>query len=97
MVVPNTSPGYTPTRDTSKAAVANYLLDHVGQWIDTATFETVGGVSGTRRMRELRENGWAISSRRAPGGTTRQHRLTKAPTKAIQARFRTVAKVATRP
>lgn len=86
--------GYTPTNDSAKTAVANYLLDHVGEWIDTATFEALG-VSGSRRMRELRENGWSIKSRNAPGTRTRQHQLAKAPAKAIQVRYRATSKAAT--
>jgi hypothetical protein len=82
---------YEPVRNTRKTAVANYLLEHEGEWIDAATFNDVGGRAGDRRMRELRQDGWKIETRRVAGNSY-QHRLAKAPAKKVQSQYRTVAK-----
>lgn len=84
---------YEPTRMTRKAAVANYLLDHVGEWTTASTFNIIGGRAGDRRMRELRQDGWRIETRRQADNVF-EHRLVKAPTKAVQAQYRTVTKAA---
>src|SRR5438132_625231 len=44
-------------RKTRLGKVAEYLLGHVGEWVDAAHFadDEVGGFAGTRRLRELRE------------------------------------------
>lgn len=81
---------YEPTRDTRKTIVANYLLDHQGEWIDASTFNDIAGRAGDRRMRELRQDGWNIDTRVSPlGGRVYQHRLVKAPAKYVQALYRT--------
>lgn len=82
---------YEPTRNTNKTVIANYLLDHEGQWIDAATFNDIGGRAGDRRMRELRQDGWKIETRRV-GANTYQHRLVTAPAKKVQANYRKVTK-----
>lgn len=94
----NTVPmNYVPKNGTSKTIIANYLLDHAGQWITTETFDAlVESPSGGRRMRELRENGWKIDSRRSVYGAGREHRLVKAPAKTIQSKFRTYPKASTK-
>jgi hypothetical protein len=74
---------YQPNLKTRKGAVAQYLIRHLGQWIDAPTFahEDVGGFAGTRRLRELREDhGWPISTREKPGHPNLwQHRLDEMP------------------
>lgn len=66
-------------RKTRLGKVAEYLLNHAGEWVDAAHFasDEVGGFAGTRRLRELREDyHWPISTRKHPVKTnTWQHRL----------------------
>lgn len=69
---------YEPKRDTAKGRVLVYLQARIGQWVDAPelTTEAVGGFAGTRRLRELREQGWPIDTRPKPGAeNTWQHRL----------------------
>lgn len=84
---------YEPTRNTRKSVVANYLLDHVGEWINADTFNTIGGRAGDRRMRELRQDGWNIETRRSSGNTY-QHRLVKSPIKKVVNQYRKVVATA---
>jgi hypothetical protein len=80
---------YEPVRVSRKAAVAVFLLDHIGEWFDASVFNEVGGRAGDRRMRELRADGWKIETRRAAGNVY-QHRLAKAPAKKVQTAYRQV-------
>lgn len=89
----NAAIAYEPTRHTNKTIVANYLLDHAGEWIPASTFNDIAGRAGDRRMRELRQDGWEIETRRAAGNLY-EHRLVKPPAKKVQAQFRKVTKVA---
>lgn len=69
---------YEPHRDTAKGRVLAYLREHAGQWVDAPDLTTpeVGGFAGTRRLRELRDDGWPIETRPKPGETNLwQHRL----------------------
>ena len=69
---------YEPKADTAKGRVLGYLRERMDQWVDAPvlTSDDVGGFAGTRRLRELREDGWLIETRPKPGGTnTWQHRL----------------------
>lgn len=70
-------------RKTRLGKVAEYLLDHPGEWLDAVRFasDEVGGFAGTRRLRELREDyHWPISTRRHPDKvSTWQHRLDYVP------------------
>lgn len=80
---------YEPVRNTRKTIVANYLLDHIGEWIDAETFNEIGGRAGDRRMRELRQDGWQIETRLSPSQfRAYQHRLIKVPAKKVQALYR---------
>lgn len=72
---------YEPKRGTAKAKVLGYLRERTGQWVDAPdlTVPEVGGFAGTRRLRELREDGWPIETRPKPGDSnTWQHRLVQA-------------------
>lgn len=68
-------------KKTRLGQVANVLVNNVGVWIDGHRLETVevGGSSGLRRLRELRDDyGWNIEQR--PTNTsTDQYRLVELP------------------
>lgn len=69
-----------PTRDTKCAQVLAYLRERTGQWVDGLEFRTaeVGGASGDRRCRELKERyGFNIERRPDPNksGGVWQYRL----------------------
>lgn len=71
---------YEPKRETAKARVLDYLRARVLMWVDAPELTTpeVGGFAGTRRLRELRDDGWPIETRPKPGATNLwQHRLTE--------------------
>jgi len=73
---------YEPKRGTAKGRVLFYLREHLGEWVDAPAFHQpeVGGFAGTRRLRELREDGWPIETRPKPGSeNTWQHRLIEDP------------------
>lgn len=66
---------------TRLGQVANLLATNVGQWVDGHRLETVeiGGSSGLRRVRELRDDyGWHIIQRPVPGSTD-QYQLVELP------------------
>lgn len=66
---------YEPKRETIKAAVLAHFQARLGEWLDSAGLDAVGGgKSGERRMRELRREGWPIEGRRVSGNNW-QHRL----------------------
>jgi hypothetical protein len=77
---------YSRTRyKTRLGKVANFFLNHLGEWHDAVRFvdEEVGGFAGTRRVRELREEyGWDIEIRKHPDPAkpnTHQYRLNRMP------------------
>lgn len=77
---------YSRTRyKTRLGKVANFFLNHLGEWHDAVRFvdEEVGGFAGTRRVRELREEyGWDIEIRKHPDlnkPNTHQYRLARLP------------------
>lgn len=47
-------------RTTKRSEVLRYLLDFPGQWIPRDKIRQIGGDSGDRRVRELRQDGWPI-------------------------------------
>lgn len=73
---------------TYKGRVAEYLVENAKTWIDSAIFTEVGGLNGTRRLRELRAEGWSIKTRRNPESPTNfQHMLSKVPAKKVIAQY----------
>lgn len=69
---------YEPKRETAKGRVLAYLRAHLGEWVDAPdlTAPDVGGFAGTRRLRELRDEGHVIETRPKPGEQNLwQHRL----------------------
>jgi hypothetical protein len=87
-----TTSTYTPTSESCKTAVANYLLDTQGDWVDGDSLREVGGTAATRRVRELRAEGWSIRHRRNPEATLHfQYRLTRVPNKKVRSQYRTAA------
>lgn len=69
---------YEPKRASAKGRVLALLRERRGHWIDAVAFTAsdVGGFAGTRRLRELRDAGHPIETRRKPGSpSTWQHRL----------------------
>lgn len=67
-----------PDPDSAKGRVLSYLRERLDQWVDAPelTEESVGGFAGTRRMRELRDEGWPIETRPSPTAPHLwQHRL----------------------
>jgi hypothetical protein len=67
-----------PKRGTAKARVLDYLRRCAPEWVDAPelTDSVVGGSEGLRRVRELRQEGWEIETRPAPGSQTAwQYRL----------------------
>jgi hypothetical protein len=69
---------YEPYLETAKGRVLDYLHSRANNWVDAVelTTEEVGGFAGTRRLRELREEGWEIETRPSPGApNVWQHRL----------------------
>ncbi len=72
---------------TVKGRVANHLVTNAKQWIDSADLRQFG-LSGDRRLRELREEGWSIKTRRNPTTPTQfQHMLSRVPAKKVQAQY----------
>ena len=47
-------------RETQIGNVLLHLLDHRGEWVTRETIRAVGGDSGDRRVRELRDRNWPI-------------------------------------
>lgn len=47
-------------RATKRGAVLELLLDRHDHWVIRAEIRSVGGDSGDRRVRELRQDGWPI-------------------------------------
>lgn len=89
MTAVNTS-AYTATNSTTKTAVANLLLDYQGEWINGTSFYEVGGVAATRRIRQLRTEGWQIRHRRNPESPLHfQYKLSRVPNKAVRSQYRT--------
>lgn len=83
---------YTPTKSTTKNAVANLLLDTQGEWVNGASFYEVAGTAATRRIRALRSEGWQIRHRRNPEAPLHfQYKLSRVPNKTVRAKYRTVA------
>lgn len=70
---------------TAKSRVAQHLVSNPKVWLDTNTIREVGGASGTRRLRDLRAEGWSIKSQR--DGTSFQYMLTKVPAKKVVAQY----------
>lgn len=67
-----------PKRGSRKSLVLEALRSADGEWVDGTSLETpeVGGSQGTRRLRELRSDGWAIEARPHPTSATAwQYRL----------------------
>lgn len=72
---------------TVKGRVANHLVTNAKQWIDSAELRQFG-LSGDRRLRELRDEGWMIKTRRNPEAPTQfQHMLSRVPAKKIIAQY----------
>ncbi len=72
--------GIEPSRGTKKAQALALLRARIGQWVDAVEFltnTTGGATSGTRRVRDLRnDDKWPIDIRRKPGAiNTYQYRL----------------------
>lgn len=68
----------TPEVGTRKAQVLEALKRADGGWVDGVELETdeIGGAQGTRRLRELRQDGWDIEARPHPESRTAwQYRL----------------------
>jgi hypothetical protein len=68
-------------KKTRLGQVANLLVNNVGVWIDGHRLETqqIGGSSGLRRLRELRDDyGWNIIQRPTEGSTD-QYMLVEMP------------------
>lgn len=68
-------------KKTRLGQVANMLVNNVGMWIEGHRLETVeiGGSSGLRRLRELRDDyGWNIEQRPTDNSTD-QYRLVELP------------------
>ena len=73
---------------TYKAAVAQTLVGNPKTWINTSTINEIGGPGGTRRVRELRAEGWSIKTRRNPDApTTFQFMLSRVPAKKVVAQY----------
>lgn len=69
---------YEPKRESAKGRVLAHLRVHQDQWVEAVllTAPDIGGFAGTRRLRELRDDGWPIETRPKPGTTNVwQHRL----------------------
>jgi hypothetical protein len=73
--------------NTIKGKVANHLVTNAKQWIDSGSLREIG-LSGDRRLRELREEGWSIKTRRNPDAPTQfQHMLARVPAKKTLAQY----------
>lgn len=84
-----TTTAYLPTDGTTKTAVANLLLDHQGDWINASDFILTAGPAATRRIRQLRADGWAIRLRRNPESPLSfQYRLGRVPNKQVRSQYR---------
>ena len=66
-----------PKRGTRRANVLDVLWEAQGKWVDGSVLvqPDIGGMEGTRRLRELRQLGWEIDQRPKPGSTMWQYRL----------------------
>lgn len=69
---------------TRKQQVLDHLRAHLDQWVDGPSIanESVGGSEGHRRVRELREDGYVIETRKHPDPSRDiwQYRLLDKPT-----------------
>lgn len=73
---------------TYKSAVAQHLVRNPKTWVDANTINSIGGADGTRRLRELRAEGWSIKSRRNPQmPTTFEYQLSRVPAKKTVAQY----------
>jgi hypothetical protein len=72
---PDASKPYSGATPTRCDLVLRVLLD--GQWHATTELlgPKVGGSEGMRRLRELRERGWAIQKRRREGSAQWEYRI----------------------
>lgn len=63
------------SKKTRKQLVLEYLKEH--NWVRTAELENerVGGTQGTRRVRELRAEGWSIEREPDPNSAQWRYRL----------------------
>lgn len=67
---------------TIKAAVAQTLVGNVKNWV------SIPDPTATRRLRELRSEGWSIKARRNPTTPTSfQYMLTRVPAKKVVAQY----------
>ena len=59
---------YEPIRGTARERVAAFLQDHQDEWVDMTTLRlpSIGGSSGDRRARELRQMGHPVENRQSP-------------------------------
>jgi hypothetical protein len=60
-----------------RAEVLRLLSD--GRWHSTYAINAVGGTEGTRRLRELREQGYEIEKRSMPESMQFEYRLVNSP------------------
>ncbi len=70
---------------TNKAAVANLLVSNAKTWVGTPEIVSVGGAQGTRRLRELRSEGWSIATKRE--GRNHFYKLSRVPAKKTLAQY----------
>jgi DNA-binding HxlR family transcriptional regulator len=67
---------------TIKAAVAQTLVGNAKTWV------SIPDPTATRRLRELRSEGWSIRTRRNPEmPTTFEYMLTRVPNKKVVAQY----------
>ena len=57
----------------ARERVLSLLKD--GGWYTTVEINNMGGTEGTRRLRELRANGYRIEKRKVAGSTMYEYRL----------------------
>jgi hypothetical protein len=61
-----------PTRESKRGRCLTLLQQHAGEWVAGHVFTApdVGGSEGLRRLRELRQMGWAVERKPKPGNVT---------------------------
>ena len=64
-----------PTRGTKRERVLALLRDAEGAWVRGHQITEVGGSEGLRRLRELRQMGWAVERQPALVGSGWWYRL----------------------
>lgn len=71
---------------TVKSKVARFLAANPKTWLSTTDIRSFGGDTATRRLRELRSEGWNIKTGQTETGEY-QYKLTRVPAKKVLSQY----------